>query len=114
MTLLYLVLLLIPACVMGESSCDRLKLVSRAEWGAQTPRARTPLSHPTSQVVIHHSDSYWRHLSNWGGYSDQGEYMDRVREIQQEHMGKGWDDIGYNFLIDGYGNVYEGRGWDNT
>lgn len=26
----------------------------------------------------------------------------------------GWWDIGYNFLIGGDGNVYEGRGWDTT
>lgn len=23
-----------------------------------------------------------------------------------------WYDIGYNFLVGGDGNVYEGRGWD--
>ncbi|CAH1232406.1 PGLYRP1 [Branchiostoma lanceolatum] len=113
MRLLYLVLLLVPACVLGQSACNRLSMISRAGWGAVPPRASTPLSHPTQKVVIHHSDSYWTHVFNWGGYTSQGEYMDRVKEIQEEHMDKNWDDIGYNFLIDGYGNVYEGRGWDN-
>ncbi|XP_078621669.1 peptidoglycan-recognition protein SC2-like [Branchiostoma floridae x Branchiostoma japonicum] len=25
---------------------------------------------------------------------------------------RGWDDIGYNFLVGGNGDVFEGRGWD--
>ncbi|XP_035664399.1 peptidoglycan-recognition protein SC2-like [Branchiostoma floridae] len=116
MKLLSLILVVVPACVLGQSACDRLSMVSRAGWGALPPRKTTSLSHPTPKVVIHHSDRYLRHLFNWGGYSDQEEYMDRVREIQTSHMNDRdppYDDIGYNFLIDGYGNVYVGRGWDN-
>lgn len=26
---------------------------------------------------------------------------------------RGWDDIGYNFLVGGDGAIYIGRGWDN-
>lgn len=37
----------------------------------------------------------------------------KVRIIQTFHMGNsGFSDIGYNFLIGGDGNSYEGRGWD--
>lgn len=35
-----------------------------------------------------------------------------VRSIQHyETQSKGWDDIGYNFLIGGDGAIYIGRGW---
>lgn len=37
----------------------------------------------------------------------------RVRIIQTFHIeSRGWDDIGYNFLVGGDGAVYVGRGWD--
>src|SRR5205814_1672223 len=33
-----------------------------------------------------------------------------VRGIQVYHVkGNGWDDIGYNFLVDKYGQIFEGR-----
>jgi peptidoglycan recognition protein LC len=33
--------------------------------------------------------------------------------MQTYHMeSKNWDDIGYNFLVGGDGDVYEGRGWN--
>lgn len=35
-----------------------------------------------------------------------------MRNIQNYHINSlGWADIGYNFLIGGDGQVYEGRGW---
>ncbi|XP_052275317.1 peptidoglycan-recognition protein SC2-like [Dreissena polymorpha] len=38
-----------------------------------------------------------------------------VRGIQNDHIDhRGFDDIGYSFLVGGDGNVYEGRGWSNV
>jgi peptidoglycan recognition protein len=35
-----------------------------------------------------------------------------VKGFQDYHMDtNGWSDIGYNFLVGGDGNIYEGRGW---
>ncbi|XP_019639179.1 PREDICTED: uncharacterized protein DKFZp434B061-like [Branchiostoma belcheri] len=93
------------------SKCSKLKMVSRGGWGARPPKKRTLFANPPSRVVIHHSDGYLRHLFSWS-YSSVADYRERVQDIQEGHFDRGFDDIGYNFLIDGFGNVYEGRGWD--
>lgn len=37
----------------------------------------------------------------------------QIRQIQLKHMDeRGWDDIGYNFLVGGDGAIYVGRGWN--
>jgi hypothetical protein len=35
-----------------------------------------------------------------------------IRRIDKAHRAKGWAGIGYNFVIDRAGHVWEGRGWD--
>lgn len=40
------------------------------------------------------------------------ESLEIWRSVQRYHQdNKGWDDIGYNFGVDDYGQVLEGRGW---
>ncbi|MER6581836.1 N-acetylmuramoyl-L-alanine amidase [Nonomuraea sp. NPDC001023] len=76
-----------------------MKVIARAGWNARDPRNRltVPWSVRT-EFFIHHTD----------GPTDQ-----TLRSIQDFHMGpsRGWSDIGYNFLFDDDGVIYEGRGW---
>jgi N-acetylmuramoyl-L-alanine amidase len=79
-------------------------IVSRLAWGANEAIRRAPPSYArTLQLgLVHHtagSNSYTASQS-----------AAIVRGIEVYHVkGNGWNDIGYNFLIDKYGQVFEGR-----
>jgi len=75
-------------------------VIGRAAWGANESWMTWPPEYaPVDKVVVHHTVS--------GGGSDPAA---DVRAIYYYHaISLGWGDIGYNFLVDKYGNVYEGR-----
>lgn len=79
-------------------------VITQAEWGASTDYDGTP-SYGTEikAAVIHHT----------GVDSDNGvscaDSRARMRSIQQEHFARGYYDIGYNFVVDRCGTIYEGR-----
>ena len=80
-------------------------IISRAELGrgrADPPRKKPRYADAVRFAVVHHtagSNSYTRAQS-----------ASIVRGIQRYHvLANGWDDIGYNFLVDKYGQVFEGR-----
>lgn len=81
----------------------------RAAWGAKNPDSPGGLVvHPNTRThfVTHHTTG-----SNLGDPDPQ----QWVRNIQNQHMAvNGWEDIGYNFLVDRNGDYYEGRGWDRS
>lgn len=73
-------------------------IISRAEWGAEPPdpQLQNPMSREVfNTVVVHHSA-----MALYEG----------PREIQYAHMHeRGFLDIGYHFVLDGRGRIYEGR-----
>jgi len=84
-------------------------LISRAAWGCPEPNSSVnwpPEYCPTLKIIVHHTVT-----SN-----NPPDPAAAVRAIYYYHATElGWGDIGYNFLIDQYGNVYEGRyGGDNV
>ncbi|XP_030830590.1 peptidoglycan-recognition protein SC2-like [Strongylocentrotus purpuratus] len=81
----------------------RPRIISRSEWGARSPTSTTNLNTNLPYAVVHHTAT--------SSCTTEFSCKSRVRAIQNYHMNnKGWSDIGYNFLIGGDGNIYEGRG----
>jgi hypothetical protein len=80
-------------------------IVPRTSWQADEKIVRTTPSYaPLLKLAIVH------HTAGTNEYSPV-QAAAIVRGIEVYHVkGNGWNDIGYNFLIDRYGTVYEGRG----
>ncbi len=78
----------------------------RSEWGART--AAAPARTASSGVqfaVVHHTGS-----TAHNSYS-AGQVPRILRGIQSYHMdANDWNDIGYNFVVDRFGRIWEGRG----
>ena len=74
---------------------------TRSEWLAREPKTKPSLG-DVQLAFVHHTVSA-------NGYSAD-EVPDMFRGMQAFHMDtNGWDDIGYNFLVDRFGRVWEGR-----
>lgn len=79
-------------------------IVPRASWGADESIRRAPPKYaPDVRLAVVH------HTAGSNNYS-RAEAAAIVKGIQLFHVqGNGWDDIGYNFLVDRFGTIYEGR-----
>lgn len=81
-------------------SVEAPTLVTRSKWDAKPYNGRSSGMSSYEYIVIHYS------AGDLAADLDAGKR--RVREIQVYHQTK-WSDIGYHFLIDSVGNVYQGR-----
>ena len=83
-------------------------VITRAGWGANEAyrfdsrggERWVPEFYPVQKLIVHHT----------AGANDDPNPAATVRSIYYYHaITQGWGDIGYNFLIDEAGRVYEGR-----
>ena len=76
-----------------------MKIVSREQWGAAAPKS-IPKFAPWSKA----NDLWVHHTAGPTGQS--------VKSIQSFHQGpsRNWNDIGYHYLVNEAGTVFEGRG----
>ena len=81
-------------------------IVSRAGWGADES-LRTSCSNGTYDTTI--KAAVIHHTAGSNDYAAAGSAA-IVRGIYAYHVqANGWCDIGYNFLVDKYGQIFEGR-----
>ncbi|WP_315097930.1 peptidoglycan recognition protein [uncultured Cellulomonas sp.] len=84
------------------------RVISRGEWGAAAPTCTMDVASTLVAAVVHHT-------AGPNTYGSVAEAMAQIRNDQQYHQqSRGWCDIGYNFLVDKWGNVYEGRAGSTT
>ena len=88
-------------------------VVTRAGWGADEMlrfdrygnEKWSQAFHAPQKLTVHHT----------AGINDDPDPAATVRAIYRFHtIDRGWGDIGYQFLIDGRGTVYEGRQTDTS
>ena len=110
-------------CTAGSTGCARTSSTARRcafrcaasrwrvhrrslarDWGANEAIRRAPPCYAQSvQFAIVH------HTAGTNSYT-ASQSAAIVRGIEVYHVkGNGWNDIGYNFLVDKYGQVFEGR-----
>jgi len=74
-------------------------IITRAEWGADESIGNKSREYsPLVKAIVHHTAI------------TETDPAAQVRGIQRSHvLTNGWFDIGYNFLVDREGRIYEGR-----
>lgn len=98
-----------PEPVFGPANYPPPPIYDRASWGADPPQCSSGTCAVT-HIALHHT-------ANASEYSspDWATSAGNVRAIQDYHMfTRGWCDIGYHYLIDVHGHIFEGRAGDDV
>jgi N-acetylmuramoyl-L-alanine amidase len=89
----------------AEASAALPSIITRKEWGAREKLRRCGPDYAEDGLRM----AYVHHTVNANAYSPS-RADDLIRGIYAYHVkGQGWCDIAYNFLIDRFGRIYEGR-----
>ncbi|NLU75487.1 N-acetylmuramoyl-L-alanine amidase [Streptomyces sp. HNM0575] len=92
-----------PSEAGARPAAPRPGIVARRSWNADEGMVREKAStmRNVRAVFVHHT-------------SQPNDYECKdvprlLRQLEAEHVERGWDDLGYNFVVDHCGTIYEGR-----
>ena len=88
-----------------RSPYDTLNVIPRSQWTRTGPvGARVNTMGTIGRLTIHHEG--WKPVH----FSDARTTADRIELVRSIHVDRrGWGDLGYHFVIDRAGRVWEGR-----
>lgn len=103
------------AVYSGPTYATPPTIITRAQWGADESLVRyngsscvTPTYDQTIKAaVVHHTDGSNNYTAAQSAAIVRGIYAFHVKD-------RGWCDVGYNFLVDKYGQIFQGRHGDMT
>ena len=93
---------------VAHAQQDQPQIYTRADWGAdESLRQNACPSGPTYSPTI--KMGFLHHTDSGNGYS-MSAVPGIIRSIYAYHVkANGWCDIGYNYLVDRFGRIWEGR-----
>ncbi|MFE6090668.1 N-acetylmuramoyl-L-alanine amidase [Streptomyces massasporeus] len=88
----------------GPQAAGRPAMTSRSAWGADESLVKDPPTYTgnTKAVFVHHTAGTNDYTCSQSASIVRGVFLYHVRS-------NGWNDIGYHFLVDKCGTVFEGR-----
>ncbi|KAL3267928.1 hypothetical protein HHI36_007067 [Cryptolaemus montrouzieri] len=90
--------------VQGDVPAKCPEIISKSRWGARLPLEVEYALIPIQYVVVHHTVT--------PTCTTEAKCSELLKNIQNFHMDEmEFHDIGYNFMVGGDGNIYEGAGW---
>jgi hypothetical protein len=89
---------------MSFRTSDGIHVFTRADWQARAPKAAYTTLGGIRSVVIHHGGPVGAPRETFAAGAQT------CRDWQNFHMNvRGWNDIGYHYLVDAHGRLYQGR-----
>ncbi|MEQ9095470.1 MAG: peptidoglycan recognition family protein [Phycisphaerales bacterium] len=80
------------------------RVMPRSAWtGTQPTLALANRMGRVERITIHHD------AMDAAGFRSAGEARQRLADIQRAHVGNGWADIGYHYVIDPTGTIWAAR-----